>query len=78
MGGKGGEREKEREGESTDQVHTSTNTAQQDTNNTREEEEYYKGGSGILRSFEAAVRISLRVGSGVCTYNKSGVPCTTR
>ena len=77
-GGKvGGERE-EREWESTNKYTQVQNTAQQDTHNTREEEEYYKGDRGILRSFEAAVRISFRVGLGVCTYNKSGVPCTTR
>ena len=73
----GGERE-EREGERTDKYtqvqtrHNKTQTTQGRKKNTT------KGESGILRSFEAAVRISFRVGSGVCTYNKSGVPCTTR
>ena len=76
--GERGGRERRAGGESTTRNTQVHNKAQQDTNNTREEEEKLKGGSGILRSIEAAVRISFRVGSGVCTYNKSGVPCTTR
>ena len=50
MGGKGGGERDEREGESTDQVHTITNTAQQDTTTQGEGKESYKGESGILRS----------------------------
>ena len=56
----GGERE-EREGESTDK-YTQVQTRHNKTQNTREEEEYYKGRSGkILRSVKAAVRIFLKV-----------------
>ena len=69
MGGKRGGREERGRGE-----HSTQHTRH---NNTRDGKEYYKGGSGILTSFEAAVRIFVRVGSRVCTYNKSGVPCTT-
>ena len=58
MGGKGGEREKRGRGESTDKVHTSTNTAQQDTKQHKERKEILHGGIGeILRSVKAAVRI---------------------
>ena len=40
-----GGRERREGGGEHRQVHTSANTAQQDTNNTGEEEEYYKGGN---------------------------------
>ena len=61
MGGKEGEREKRGRG----RAQTSTHKCKHGTTrhkNTREEEEYYKGGSGkILRSVKAAVRIFLKV-----------------
>ena len=76
MGGKGAERG-DREGESTARKgthkyptrHNKTETTQGKEKNTTR---------GILRSSKAAVRIFVRVGSGVYTYIKSGVPCTTR
>ena len=77
-GARGGRERREGGGEHR-KVHTSTNTAQQDTKNTREEEEYYKGGSGnpkVVRGPQSGDFSRWRV--GISTYNKSGVPCTTR
>ena len=77
-GGKGGGEREEREGESTARntqlqpQHNKTQQHKEKGKNTT------KGDRGILRSFEAAVRISFRGRVGICTYNKSGVPCTTR
>ena len=77
-GGKGGGEKEEREGGAQHATHKHTTRHNKTQTTQGKGKEYYKGGSGILRSFEAAVRISFRVGSGVCTYNESGVPCTTR
>ena len=75
MGGKGGGERREGGGEHR-QVHTSTNKAQQDTNNTREGKEYYEG--EIPRSSEGRSPDIIQGGVGGLHIHKSGFPCTTR
>ena len=57
-GGKGGGRERREGGGEHRQVHTSANTAQQDTKQHKGRKEILHGGNrGIQRSVKAAVRI---------------------